>query len=367
VAAAFSDGANLVRLYLNGNQVLSATETTSPQTNAEQLRVGVSFSNEGFAGRIDEVRVYNRALSTVEIAADVNRPVGAAGTTTSSTSSSTSSTSAPTPSTTSTSRTTTSSTSTATSTSSTSTSTSSTSSTSFSSSSTTPPPPTTSTTATPTTSTTTSTSAVPSGLVAAYGFEETSGTTVVDASGNGRTGTITGATRTTAGQSGRALSFDGVDDRVSIPDAPSLDLTAGVTLEAWVNPTNVGGWRMIVAKTTNGTPNNYFLALDDGVPTFGFFNTGWREHTGGAALPLNTWTHVAATFSDAANQVRLYVNGVEVLTSTETASLATNTAQLRIGVGFPSETFAGRIDELRVYNRALGAAEIQADRLRAVP
>jgi hypothetical protein len=208
---------------------------------------------------------------------------------------------------------------------------------------------------------------VPSGLVAAYGFEETTGSSVIDASGNGRTGTITGATRTTAGQFGRALSFDGVDDRISIADAASLDLTAGVTLEAWVNPTNLGGWRMIVAKTTNGTPNNYFLALDDGVPTFGFFNTGWREHTGGAAVPLNVWTHVAATFNDAANQVRLYVNGVEVFTSTETASLVTNAAQLRIGVGFSNEVFAGRIDELRVYNRTLSAAEILADRLRAVP
>ena len=72
-------------------------------------------------------------------------------------------------------------------------------------------------------------------------------------------------------------------------------------------------------------------------------------------------------YSDTANQVRLYLGGNQVYTGTETTSLLTNTEQLRIGIGFPDEAFAGRIDEVRVYNRALTAAEVAADRLRAVP
>ena len=54
------------------------------------------------------------------------------------------------------------------------------------------------------------------GLVGAWGFDETSGTTATDASGRGNTGTISGATRTTAGKFGSALTFDGVNDLVTV-------------------------------------------------------------------------------------------------------------------------------------------------------
>ena len=77
----------------------------------------------------------------------------------------------------------------------------------------------------------------PAGLVGAWGFDEGTGTTVADASPAGNSGTISGATRTAFGRFGGALSFDGVNDMVTIPDANSLDLTTGMTLSAWVNPT----------------------------------------------------------------------------------------------------------------------------------
>ena len=86
------------------------------------------------------------------------------------------------------------------------------------------------------------------GLVAAYNFNETSGTTVVDASGNGNHGTISGAKRINRGKFGRALSFDGVDDWVTVPDADSLDLTNGMTLEAWVYPTDINDFRTVMIK-----------------------------------------------------------------------------------------------------------------------
>ena len=85
------------------------------------------------------------------------------------------------------------------------------------------------------------------GLVGAYNFEEASGSTVVDASGKGNTGTISGATRITQGRFGKALSFDGVNDWVTINDTASLDLTTGMTLEAWVYPTvNMSHWATVV-------------------------------------------------------------------------------------------------------------------------
>ena len=76
--------------------------------------------------------------------------------------------------------------------------------------------------------------------VAAYSFNEGSGTTVADASGTGNAGTIGTATWTTQGKFGNALSFNGTSARVTVPDASSLDLTTAMTLEAWVNPTALG-------------------------------------------------------------------------------------------------------------------------------
>jgi hypothetical protein len=72
-----------------------------------------------------------------------------------------------------------------------------------------------------------------SGLVAAYGFEEASGNTATDSSGNNLSGTLTGASRVD-GRFGKSLEFDGVGDWVTVADANQLDLTTGMTLSAWV-------------------------------------------------------------------------------------------------------------------------------------
>ena len=79
------------------------------------------------------------------------------------------------------------------------------------------------------------------GLVAAYSFDAGTGSVLADASGNDRNGSISGASWTTAGRNGGALTFDGINDKVTIADHASLDLTTGMTLEAWVRPTALGG------------------------------------------------------------------------------------------------------------------------------
>ena len=199
------------------------------------------------------------------------------------------------------------------------------------------------------------------GLVAAYGFEEGAGTTTADRSGNNHTGTISGATWSAAGRNGRALSFDGVNDMVSVADTAALDVTR-VTLMAWVNPSVLTGWRTAILKETAGGLAYALYAHDDLPRPAGYVNIGGADRAaeGSAALALNTWSHLALTF-DGTN-LRLYVNGALVTTRAFTGNITASTQALRIGGNAVwGEWFAGLLDDVRIYNRALTQAEIQGD------
>ena len=92
----------------------------------------------------------------------------------------------------------------------------------------------------------------PAGLVAHWKFDEGSGTTASDASGNGNTGTLINGPQWTAGKVGNALYFDGIDDVITVADSNSLDLSSAFTLSAWVNPASTStNWNVILVKTTS--------------------------------------------------------------------------------------------------------------------
>jgi hypothetical protein len=199
------------------------------------------------------------------------------------------------------------------------------------------------------------------GLVAAYGFDEGAGATTTDESGFGNTGAIAGATWTTDGRYGGALSFDGVNDWVTINDTAALDLTTGMTLEAWVLPSTLSGWRTVLLKERSGGLVYSLYTSGDGTRPSGYVATpGEVGVVGPSSVSTTTWTHLAVTYDGAT--LRLFVNGAQVATRTLTAPIAASTGALRIGGNSVwTEFFRGRIDEVRIYNRALTAAEIQAD------
>jgi PKD repeat protein len=205
----------------------------------------------------------------------------------------------------------------------------------------------------------------PVGLVAAYAFDEGSGSTVVDRSGNGQTGTVSGgAAWSTEGRHGGALSLDGVNDLVTVADSNLLDLTTAMTIEGWVKPTTSGtSFRTFVIKE-NGTSHVYRIYANTSVPAprvQAAIADGIRTATGTTPLAANAWSHLAATYDGTV--LRLWVNGTQVATTLKAPSIATSTGAFRIGGRSvsPNEFFAGLVDDVRVYNTALTQAQIQAD------
>jgi hypothetical protein len=202
----------------------------------------------------------------------------------------------------------------------------------------------------------------PPGLVAAYNFDEGSGSSVTDRSGSGNTGSIAGATWSTAGKNGGALSFNGTNALVTIPSAPSLDLTGSLTLEAWIDPSASGGaWRTVVFKERpGGMLYSLYANTDANSPVGQVFLNSAEQNAGGPTVPLNTWTHLAATYDGSA--LRLYVNGTLAGTLNVSGTLTKSTDPLRIGGNtIWGEYFRGLIDDVRVYNRALSQSEISSD------
>jgi hypothetical protein len=205
---------------------------------------------------------------------------------------------------------------------------------------------------------------LPPGLVASYGFEEGSGTTTADASGNNNQGTLTnGAGWAAAGKHGKAATFDGVNDFVSVADSSSLDLTTGMTLEAWVNPAALGtAWRTVIFKQQPGDlVYGLYANRNTKVPLGQIFVGGSeRDANGTAQLPLNQWSHLAATYDG--STLKVWLNGAQVGTLAIAGAIPASTGPFLIGGDAVfSEWFQGSIDDVLVYNRALSQTEIQAD------
>ncbi len=138
-----------------------------------------------------------------------------------------------------------------------------------------------------------------------------------------------------------------------------------MTTEAWVQPgTLAGNWRTVLFKQGTGGGMVYDLYANgtpsENRPTAELNIGGDKTVAGTAMLATGVWTHIAATY-DGAN-LRFYVNGALVGTKAQTGAIPVSTGPLWIGNNTVyNEPYGGLIDEVRIYNRALSATEIQTD------
>lgn len=196
-----------------------------------------------------------------------------------------------------------------------------------------------------------------------------------DASGHGNDGTPVGVTLTTDrfGTTANAYHFLGTaSSYVQVGDRPLLRMTNAMTISAWVYQTETTNAQMIVSKegeywfgtyrSVPSDPSSHKLYVALGIGSSGV----WYQYMLGNPPPLSKWTQVSLTYGG--GQVAAYMNGILMTNFTTGATLGDGDPtrnDFRIGnrqllqLGWNVEPFVGDIDDVRMYNRALSAAEIQ--------
>lgn len=168
--------------------------------------------------------------------------------------------------------------------------------------------------------------------------------------------------------SGTALTFNGSSTYVNIANSPTLNATTALTLEAWVKPSAFAAnvWANVIISKDGWQAGEQGYTLRCGAGGQVSFNIGvqgsWQEAaTTGPVIALNTWSHLAATYDGSV--MRLYVNGVEEATHNYTGSIAVSNYNLSIGqiayTAAGNRSFAGEIDEVRMWQAALSQSTIR--------
>lgn len=219
------------------------------------------------------------------------------------------------------------------------------------------------------------------GPVAEWKFDENTGTSAFDSSGNGNTGTLTNGPTWATGKSGSALSFDGSDDYVAVTSGSSIEdiYNGGGTVSAWIYPASdgEGDQGRIVEKWPSGGGWTFFVRNQSGSFIDVWFSYNFSTTNGAwyaSSFPVNVWSHVTITYDrgSSTNIPDIYRNGVKLNVTTDTAasgtSLADSGSSMYIGNrSTPDRTFDGLIDDIRIYNYVRTPAQIAWDYNRGGP
>jgi len=204
---------------------------------------------------------------------------------------------------------------------------------------------------------------ITSGLVAFYKFDETSGTSAADSSGNNHTATLAGGATFGAGLQNNAVTLSGNSQYVSLP-AGIVSGLSSFSITAWVKLASSPTWNRIF-DFGNDTTTYMFLTPNSGSTLrFSITTAGstMEQQLNATSLPTGSWQHVAVTLAGGVGS--LYVQGAEVAqSSTITLSASSLGSTTRNWLGrseFPVDPYSnGQLDNVRIYSRALSAGEVQ--------
>ena len=203
-------------------------------------------------------------------------------------------------------------------------------------------------------------------LLAEWKFEEGSGVTVSDTSGNGNTGILENSPNWVNGKVGKALEFDGTNRYFVILDTSALSPTNAITLEAWINSDEITldvNNRKIIEKDKYalGASSEAYFRVDIG-GQLKILACPWSINN------IGVWHHLVGTYDSVTGAQILYQNGVVIASTTISGLIDKSSSYFHIGwQGETTGRFDGIIDEVRVYDNALTASEVLARYLNGNP
>jgi hypothetical protein len=293
---ATKDGATS-RLYIDGVDVTGTVSNQTMVDNTQPLVIGQSTGSSFFSGTIDEIALYNTALSASQVSAHYQ--AGAS----------------PPP----------------------------------------PPPP----GCSPRSSTYSAAITGTAGLLSYFRLGDAAGSTVACPSLGSQTGTYVGGASpgqpgALAGDADTAAAFNGSSAYVSVPASASLNVGDHFTIEAWVKRASFGGVPVIASKQSGA----WVLEFNSSNQLVLRRSTIADVATSTRTVNDAGWHYVAATKDGATS--RLYIDGVDVTGTVNDQTMVDNTQPLVIGQSTGSSFFAGTIDEVALYNTALTTSQIQS-------
>jgi hypothetical protein len=220
------------------------------------------------------------------------------------------------------------------------------------------------------------------GVISEFNFNEGTGTTALDISGNTHNGTLVNGPVWTTGKYNQGVSLDGTNDYINIADHADYTLNAAQSYSwsGWVKNTNFNQWGTVWSQTVDNSNYFYFYAhtttdAEAGPVTNGisvYWYNGANKlviHSNDNVLTAGAWSYITVTYNGSqvqANRFSIYVNGVDVTNRTDVVSSGTiaslNPTNIRIGSNQPFGDYLNAVvDDVRYYTRLLSSGEILSD------
>lgn len=194
------------------------------------------------------------------------------------------------------------------------------------------------------------------GLVMWLKLDEGTGTSAFDSSWKGNTGTLTGGpTWVFNCPRNTCLNLQGASNYILVADSASLEITSKISITAWIKPNAVNTFYTLLEKYD--ASHGYYLYAPSDVGGMRFYTNSVFVNSTASVITANVWQFITVTY-DLAN-VNFFVNTVAQGTPAKTDAMPAGTNQMNIGTSSSvgSQSFAGQIDDVRIYNRIITTQE----------